>query len=410
MTSDNERKKRAKEALNKPARYGSDLDLEEFEYPESDIAELESLDEISSTEKQLLESVGIDPEQNRAAGAFIQLDNEAFLADVMIKQEGLEIMPLSQARQKYDWVENYLWNAVPVDTDKFTARSELEVYEGYFIRALPGVKITAPVQSCLLLKKSKSVQNVHNLIIAEEGSEMHIITGCAAPSSVERSLHLGISEFYIKRNAKLSFTMVHNWSEKTLIRPRSAAIVDENGIFVSNYVILSPLRSIQTFPRVRLVGLYAKTELNSVVNGVGESEYDIGGAVSLEARRATGKVVSRSIATDKAHIIARGDLVGLNEDTKARLECDGLLLSSQASIRAIPMLDARVEGAELSHEATVGKVGAEQLNYLMSRGLGKEEATSLIVSGFMKLEVPDLPPILQRSIEEAIELSLKGGM
>lgn len=410
MTSENERKKRAKEALRKPAKYGEDVDLDEFDYADGDMVELESIEEIPKTEQELLESIGIDKEERTVSGSFIQVDNEAFLADLMIKQEGLEIMPLSRAREKYDWVEEYIWNAVPVDTDKFTAKSELEAYNGYFIRALPGAKITAPVQSCLLLKKSKSVQNVHNIIIAEEGSEMHIITGCAAPSSVEKSLHLGVSEFYIKKSAKLSFTMIHNWSEKTLVRPRSATIVDENGIFLSNYAILSPLKSIQTFPKVRLVGLYAKTEINSVVNGVGDSEYDIGGLVSLEARKATGKVVSRSIANDRSRIIARGDLIGLVGDTRARLECDGLLLSSDASIRAIPMLDARIEGAELSHEATVGKVGAEQLNYLMSRGLDEDEATSLIVSGFMRLDVPDLPPIIQKSIDETINLSLKGGM
>jgi len=109
-------------------------------------------------------------------------------------------------------------------------------------------------------------------------------------------------------------------------------------------------------------------------------------------------------------IIARGDLVGLSSQTKARLECDGLLISDSAVIRAVPMLVARAEGAELSHEATVGKVGAEQLNYLMSRGLDEEEATSLIIRGFVKLKVPGLPPALQSSIDDAIKMSLEGGM
>ncbi|MHA1862467.1 MAG: SufB/SufD family protein, partial [Candidatus Thorarchaeota archaeon] len=275
--------------------------------------------------------------------------------------------------------------------------------------AKAGAKIAMPVQSCLIMKKNQTVQNVHNIIIAEEGSELHIITGCATPSNVEQSLHLGVSEFYVKKNAQLSFTMVHRWSEKTDVRPRSAAIVDEYATFISSYALLSPLRSIQTFPKVRLVGPGAKSDLYSIVYGSKDSRYDIGGLLSLEAPRTSGKVISRSIATDSSEIIARGDLVGLAGQTKARLECDGLLISDSAVIRAVPMLVARAEGAELSHEATVGKVGAEQLNYLMSRGLDEEEATSLIIRGFVKLKVPGLPPALQSSIDDAIRMSL-GGM
>ena len=204
--------------------------------------------------------------------------------------------------------------------------------------------------------------------------------------------------------------MVHRWSEKTDVRPRSAAIIEENGSYISSYALLSPLKSIQTFPKVRLVGPGAKSDLYSIVYGSKNSKYDIGGSLSLEVPRTSGKVVSRTIATEKSEIIARGDLIGLSKETRARLECDGLLISDSASIRAIPMLLAQAEGAELSHEATVGKVGAEQLSYLMSRGLNEEEATSLIIRGFVKLKVPDLPIALQKSIDDAIKMSLEGGM
>lgn len=204
--------------------------------------------------------------------------------------------------------------------------------------------------------------------------------------------------------------MVHKWNDQTDVRPRSATIVEQNGQYISSYAILSSIRSIQTFPRVHLLGRGARANLYSVIHGSKSSQYDVGGLLSLEHRRTGGRVVSKTIAHDRADVIARGDLVGLASDTRARLECDGLLLSDTASIRAVPMLHARAEGTELSHEATVGKVGAEQLNYLMSRGLDEDEATSLIVSGFMKLKVPGLPPALQASIDDAIRLSLLGGM
>lgn len=403
-------KKRAKSAKDKQAQYGDDIDLDKYDYATDEVRELESIDEVSSSDQSLVSEVGFDTSQKSVSASFIQFDAESILADVLLSQEGLEVLPMSQALKQYDWLQDYLWNAVSVDIDKYTARSELESYNGYFIRAKAGAKIGMPVQSCLIMKKNQAVQNVHNIIIAEEDSELHIINGCATPSEVEQSLHLGVTEFYVKKNAQLSFTMVHRWSEKTDVRPRSAAIVEENGTYISSYALLSPLKSIQTFPKVRLVDSGAKADLYSIVYGSKESKYDVGGLLSLEAPRANGKVVSRSIATESSEIIARGDIVGLSGQTKGRLECDGLLISDSAVIRAVPMLLARAEGAELSHEATVGKVGAEQLSYLMSRGLSEEEATSLIIRGFVKLKVPGLPDALQKSIDTAIKMSLEGGM
>ena len=403
-------KKRAKSAKDKQAQYGEDIDLDKYDYATDEVRELESIDEVSSSDQSLVSEVGFDTSQKSVSASFIQFDAESILADVLLSQEGLEVLPMSQALKQYDWLQDYLWNAVSVDIDKYTARSELESYNGYFIRAKAGAKIGMPVQSCLIMKKNQAVQNVHNIIIAEEDSELHIINGCATPSEVEQSLHLGVTEFYVKKNAQLSFTMVHRWSEKTDVRPRSAAIVEENGTYISSYALLSPLKSIQTFPKVRLVDSGAKADLYSIVYGSKESKYDVGGLLSLEAPRANGKVVSRSIATESSEIIARGDIVGLSGQTKGRLECDGLLISDSAVIRAVPMLLARAEGAELSHEATVGKVGAEQLSYLMSRGLSEEEATSLIIRGFVKLKVPGLPDALQKSIDTAIKMSLEGGM
>ncbi len=403
-------KKRAESAKDKQAQYGDDLDLDKYEYATDEVRELESIDEVSSSDRSLVSEVGFDTSQRSVSASFIQFDTESILADVLLSQEGLEVLPMSQALKQYDWLWDYLWNAVPVDVDKYTARSELESYNGYFIRAKAGAKIGMPVQSCLIMKKNQAVQNVHNIIIAEEGSELHIINGCATPSEVEQSLHLGVTEFYVKKNAQLSFTMVHRWSERTDVRPRSAAIVEENGTYISSYALLSPLKSIQTFPKVRLVGSGAKSDLYSIVYGSKESKYDVGGLLSLEASRTSGKVISRSIATESSEIIARGDLIGLSGQSKGRLECEGLLISDSAIIRAVPMLLASAEGAELSHEATVGKVGAEQLSYLMSRGLSEEEATSLIIRGFVKLKVPGLPDALQNSIDTAIKMSLEGGM
>ncbi|MHA1652829.1 MAG: SufB/SufD family protein [Candidatus Thorarchaeota archaeon] len=409
MTSTDDVRERAKRALNRPAKYGNDLDLSEYQFDTVGSKTL-SIEEVPEEDKALAEEVGFDPTEQSVAGSFMQFDNESFLADVLIKQEGLEVLPTPVALQKYDWLTDYLWRAVPVDADKYTAASELQGYGGYFIRALEGKKVEMPVQTCLVIKRSRSVQNVHNIIIAEPESELHIITGCATPSEVERSLHLGVSEFYVKKNAKLTFTMIHKWNEQIDVRPRTGAIVETNGVFITSYAILSPARSLQTYPKVRLVGRNARADLYSVVYGTGTSRYDVGGALVFEAPGARGKVISRSIATDSAQIIARGELVGKTAGVRGRLECNGLLLNEGARIAAVPMLDAVAEGVELSHEATVGKVGADQLNYLMSRGLTEEEATSLIVTGFIHLKTPDLPPPLQKTIDDAVKMTLEKGL
>ncbi|NWF94839.1 MAG: SufD family Fe-S cluster assembly protein [Candidatus Thorarchaeota archaeon] len=409
MRDHEQSKKKAAAAKDRPAQYGTDLDLDQYEFGGSGSNPLE-VDSLTDSDRALVSQVGFDPEASHAAGAFAQFDNESFLASVMTLEPGIEVMSIRDAVKKYEWLSDYFWRAVSVDSDKYTAASGLNEYNGYFIRAGPGAKIQMPVQSCLIIKKDRLAQNVHNIVIAEEGSELHVITGCATPGEVERSLHLGISEFYVKRNAKLTFTMVHRWSERVDVRPRSATLVEEGGAFISSYAVLSPLHSIQTYPKVRLVGLGARAELYSVVYGSKSSKYDIGGSLVLDAPGTRGKVVSRTIATDSSDIVARGDLVGRVNGVKARLECNGLLLSGTARIMAIPQLEASAEGVELSHEATVGKLGADQLNYLMSRGLTEDEATSLIVRGFMHLKTPDLPQALQRTIDDAVRMALESGL
>lgn len=406
---DEELRNKALRAKDKPAPLGPDVDLKQYEEGATVKPKVGSIDQLGTEEQALLEEVGLTPASG-TAGAYIQVDQEDILLDLMLQTEGLEILPLSKALEKYPEVENYLWQLVPVDADKYTAQVALRGHEGYFIRAEAGHKIVEPVQSCLLMKTPRIQQNVHNLIIVEEDAELHLITGCATPKQLEQALHLGISEFYLKKNAKLTFTMIHRWAPATQVRPRSAARLEEGAHYISNYVVLSPVKSLQSFPTIYLQGANSKAELYSVIYGMEDSHVDIGGRLILEGPGSQGQVVSRSVARDHSVVIARGDLIGRHPETRAHLACDGLLLSPSARIKAIPALKAETTGTALSHEATVGKVEAEQLNYLMSRGLTEDEATKLIVRGFVTLRVPGLPPVLQSAVDQAIELTLKSGM
>ena len=237
---------RAVEAKEKKAGLGSDIDLGAYDSKLVVHDYVEELTGLSEADKKRMILAGIDAEEKDRSGTYVQKDSAVIHAHS--KQEGLEVIPIKEALEKYDWVQDYYWKLVSVDTDKYTARAQLELHDGYVIRALAGSKVIYPVQACLYLEKEGLSQNVHNIIIAEEGSELHIITGCATAPHLKRGLHVGISEFYVKKDAKLSFTMIHNWAEEMKVRPRSVGQVEEGGLFLNNYICMRPVKSLQMYP------------------------------------------------------------------------------------------------------------------------------------------------------------------
>ena len=396
---------KAKAAVAKPAAIGEDIDLNAYagsteEQPyQPDPSKLPA----GAKERMLGAGVILD-EMSRRSGTFIQMDNTPVHSSS--QQEGIEVMTMSQALDKHDWLTDYWWQAVAVDSDKYTAHIELNQSNGYFIRALPGYKTTFPVQSCLYLSKAKLAQNVHNIIIAEEGSELHIITGCTTASKEEAGMHLGVSEFYIKRGAKVTFTMIHNWNPKIAVRPRTGVIIEQDGMFLSNYVIMKPVHSLQTSPLARCIGENATVRFNSVLVATPGSKMDVGSRVFLGAKGARTEILSRAITTG-GNIVARGYIEGDAPKVKGHLECRGLILAEKGMIHAIPELKGTLAGIDLSHEAAIGKIAEEEVEYLMARGLTRNEATATIVRGFLRVDIEGLPPLLSAELQRAIESSEK---
>ena len=395
---------RAEKALRKKAIYGLDIDIKKFSQkakkPQIDITHLPE-----EEQKRMLES-GIDPSAKGRSGSFIQVDHT--VTHYQVVQEGVEIMTTDEALSKYDWLVDYWWKALPVDTDKYTAHIELHQNHGYFIRVLPGVKTALPLQACLFMAQERLNQAVHNIIICEQGSELNVITGCATSHKVRTGLHLGASEFFIKRGAICNFTMIHNWAEEMAVRPRTGIIVEEGGAFVSNYICLKRVADLQTFPTAYL-HKDAVAEFNTILVAPPGSYLDTGARVFLQGENSRAEVVSRSI-TIGGTIIARGHLIGQTPNIKAHLECKGLILSEKGVIHAIPELEGRVSGVEMSHEAAVGKIAQEQIEYLMARGLSQSEATSLIVRGFLRVDIKGLPSELKAELDKAIEATEKDMM
>jgi Fe-S cluster assembly scaffold protein SufB len=403
-----ELKERAAKAKDKKALLGPDIDLKEFEkapVPHKYLAD-EELCTLPEDDQKRLVMAGLDVRKKERGGTFFQKDSAVVHCETV--REGIEVIPIQRALKEHEWIEDYYWKLVPVDMDKYTAAAELDLHDGYVIRALPGSKSVYPVQACLYLEKEGLQQTVHNIIIAEEDSELHIITGCATSPHLKRGAHVGISEFFVKRNAKLSFTMIHNWAEEMIVRPRSVGQVESGGLFLNNYICMKPVRSLQMYPVTHLIGEDAVARFYNIIVGSPGSEYDIGGRIFLKEPKTRAEIVARTISNG-GNIIARGHLIGEVPEIKAHLECKGLILNG-GIIHAIPELEGKVDGVEMSHEAAVGKIAQEEIAYLMSRGLSEEEATSTIVRGFLNVDIPGLPQQLKAEIDRAIETSDKDMM
>ncbi len=379
---------------------GKEIKIEKFARDTQEHSYQKDLSKISAADKKNLLETGVDVSEKGRSGTFIQADHSVIHAKSLHK--GLEVMNISEALKKYKWLKNYWWKAVSRGGDEYTTLAEKDSRNGYFIRALPGAKISYPIQSCLFLKKENLLQNVHNIIIAEENSELDIITGCTTASYVKKGAHVGISEFYIKKGANLKFTMIHNWAEDVIVRPRSKAIVEEGGMFLSNYICLKPVRSLQMYPTATLTGEGAVARFNSLLYAHPNSHIDVGSRVILSKPNTKAEIISRAV-THGGTIIARGHLKGEAPFVKAHLECRGLILSSQGVIHAIPELEGTQKDLDMSHEAAVGKIAKEEIEYLMTRGLSSEEAQAAIVRGFMDTAILGLPPQLQKGIDDLVK-------
>ncbi len=396
---------KAKAAADKKAAFGEDIDLSKYiRDGEAHPYQVDPSQLPKKTKEQMLGAGVMLDDPSQRSGTYLQMDNAP--VHFSAKQEGVEVMAVSKALEKYDWLSDYMWKAVAVDADKYTANVELNENDGYFIRALPGQKTVYPVQACLYLEKSKLAQNVHNIIIAEEGSELDIITGCATASREEPGLHIGVSEFYIKRGAKVTFTMIHSWNPEVAVRPRTTTIIEEGGLFLSNYLLMKPVNSLQMYPTARCVGENATVRYNSILVAVKGTNIDVGSRVFLNAKNTRTEIVSRAITTG-GNITARGYIEGNAADVKGHLECRGLILGETGTIYAIPELKGNLAGIDLSHEAAVGKIAEEEVEYLMARGLTKEEATAAIVRGFLRVDIEGLPPMLAAELKKAVAASEK---
>ncbi len=357
-------------------------------------------------DRERIASSGIELGMVNRCGSYLQKNQDVLHATC--SEEGIEVLSYMDAAKKYPWLSDYAWNVVKKDKDevtKYVAAQERPV--GYVIIARKGSNNILPVQACLFLGREQ-IQHVHNILIAEEGAELHVVSGCASGSHVGKGgKHYGISEFYVGKNAKISFTMIHTWGEEIEVYPRSAARVEENGVFLSNYVCMKPVKKVQMYPTAYLSGKNSVARFSSVVIATEGSTLDLGSRAVLETPGTSAELITRAISRGGT-IISRGHILGKAPETRGHLECKGLILRD-GTIYAIPEIEGSVVGTELSHEAAVGKIAQEEIEYLMARGLDEEVATATIIRGFLDVKISGLPESLQQQIDNAIDSAEKAG-
>ncbi|WP_320169749.1 SufD family Fe-S cluster assembly protein [Maridesulfovibrio sp.] len=375
------------------------VDLSQYKFEGLEHSEIADLRTISTEDKEQLLMAGIDVDTEDTSGTFLQVDHSNVHCGSPDKD--VEVMDIKKALEKYDGLPDYYFKLIDKDKDEFTRAAAEKLHGGYFVRTKKGAKIERPVQSCLFLKAEQSGQNIHNIVVVEEDSELHIITGCAAAHDKFTGAHFGLSEFYVKKGGKLTFTMVHNWGENVTVRPRTVGIVEEGGVLLNNYVLLKRVKDLQSYPTIFLNGEGAVARFNSVLVAPEGSLLDTGTRIIQNAPNTKGEVISRTITTGGT-IIARGHIQGNQVPARGHIECKGLILGG-GRIHAIPELEGTVEGVELSHEAAVGKIAQEEIEYLMARGMDEDEATSTIVRGFLNVDIMGLPEKLQKEIDRQIE-------
>ncbi len=355
---------------------------------------------------KILERLGADASGKRAGVVYLQVDYD--VAKLAVKRElerkGVVVMQIGDAIKKLGTARERLWRALSPAQDEFTELAAERETRGVFVYVPDGVRVKLPIQACFLVSREEVEQIAHNVIVLGEGAELTVNTTCAAIAG--ESLHVGVTEAYVGKRARLNFVMIHGWVEGAEARPRTGVLVEEGGEFVAHYANLRPVRLLQATPKI-LLKEKASSYYSSVLVGRRASEIDVGVEVEFLGEKSRGEVVSRSVARDSSKIVMRGTLRGRAAGARGHLECRGLQLSGEARITAIPVLESLTPGSSLTHEAAIGRISEEELSYLMSRGFTEEEAISLVVRGFVDIGWDRLPPSLRPQLKGVIDLVAK---
>lgn len=366
--------------------------------------------------KDTFERLGIpQAERKSLAGVGAQYDSELVYHNVRseVEQEGVVYMDIESAMKgEYaDMVRKYFMKLVTPRDHKFAALHGAVWSGGSFVYVPKGVQLSIPLQSYFRLNAKGAGQFEHTLIIVDEGASLHFIEGCSAPKYNVANLHAGCVELYVKKNAKLRYSTIENWSKNMYNLNTKRAIVEEGGTiewvsgsFGSHIGCLYPMSILK--------GDNSKMEFTGVTFAGSGQNLDTGAKVVHVGKNTSSFMNTRSISKSGGISTFRSSVVVEKSAKKAKssVSCQSLMLDSESRSDTIPAMDIRTKDAAIGHEAKIGSISGDSVFYLMSRGMTEEDARALIVSGFADNVSKELPVEYAVEMNNLIRLEMKGSI
>ena len=359
--------------------------------------------------------IGIpEAEQKYLGGVMAQYESEAVyhsLRENLAKQGVLFLDMDAGLREHPDIVKQYFGTVIPAGDNKFAALNTAVWSGGSFVYVPAGVKVQIPLQAYFRINAPRVGQFERTLIVAEEGSEVHYVEGCTAPVYAADSLHSAVVEIIVKRGARVRYTTVQNWSKNVynLVTKRAYVYEDATMEWVDGNL---GSKLTMKYPSVYLLGRGARGDVLSIAFAGDGQHQDAGGKAVHGAPDTCSTIISKSISKERGRTSYRG-LVQIPRGMtgcKSSVVCDALLLDDSSRSDTYPTMDIREADVSISHEASVGKIGEEQLFYLMSRGIPDQESRSLIVQGFIEPIAKELPLEYAVELNRLIRMEMEGSV
>jgi len=394
----------------------SNLNLDDiYYYVKPTEAQGRSWDDVPETIKSTFEKLGIpEAEQKFLAGVGAQYESEMVYHSIQehLEKQGVIFLSIEDGlRQHPDLFRKYFATVVPIEDNKFAALNSAVWSGGSFIYVPKGVKVDLPLQAYFRLNVANIGQFERTLIIADEGAQVHYVEGCTAPIYTTDSFHSGVIEIVVHKGARVRYTTIQNWSANVYNLVTQRAIVHEDATMEWVDANLGSKVTMK-YPSCYLKEPGAHGEILSMAFASKGQHQDAGGKVIHFAPNTSSKIVSKSISKSGGRSSYRGLLKVYKgaKGVKSNVVCDALLLDETSRSDTYPYIEIDEEDVTIGHEATVSKVGEEQLFYLMSRGLSEDEATSMVVSGFIEPLVKELPMEYAIEMNRLIQLQMEGSI
>jgi len=412
---------RSLEELQKKStpNWGADLSELRFEdmvyYSTSSEATYKSWEDVPESIKETYDRIGIpEAEQKFLAGVGAQYDSEVVYHNLQqqLADKGVIFCdPETAIREHPELVKKYFGTIIPYSDNKFAALNSAFWSGGSFVYVPPGVTVDVPLQAYFRINSENFGQFERTLIIADEGSFVHYIEGCTAPIYTTDSLHSAVVEIIALPGARVRYTTIQNWSSDVynLVTKRAIAMERATVEWVDGNI---GSKRTMKYPAVHLMGEGAHGEVLSIAFSGKGQEQDTGAKMVHAAPNTSSVVTSKSISKDGGTASYRGQVKvdpGLH-NVRSHVVCDALILDSGSTSNTYPYMDINSEDVSIEHEARVSRISEEQLFYLMSRGMSEEEASMMIVNGFLDPLVKQLPMEYAVELNRLIELEMEGSV